>query len=250
MDTTPKPSLLSLLQRPQPTYVEARSIVELQESICITLPPLTKSRPAYAEAKLIAPELSTAPSIPHRLGVLGEFPVLRAYDAKVDGTKRSVINSIITSLHYQITKDLGLTVRVVSDSQSLLTYPPTAILTYLDHIRNYSLMRAMILYTQPTERISELSVQPATHPDASPLVYILPLSPFIATLEASKSTQLAYYFQDDLWRWLAGHSAGHLRPDVTVIVQENHNDPKDREVLRVHVLVITVLDREISLTPT
>lgn len=258
-----KPRLLTL-QRPQPIYVEARSIVEPQdcttskESISITSPSPTKLPPAYAEARLIAPELCTAPSILYRLGVLGEFLMRLAPDAErfkvvtVDGTERKVVNLVIASLHYQIKKDLGFTVRVVSDSpQSPSTYSPTAISTYLDHIRNYGLMWAMMLHTQPSEH----SVQPAPHPNTSPLVYILPLSQFMATLEASKSTQWAYHSQDDLWRWLASHWAGHLRPDVTVIVRENHDDPKDREVLRVQgenmrtLLVTTVPDGEIGLTP-
>jgi len=77
----------------------------------------------------------------HRLGVLGE--VLRAHDAKqfkvvaVDGTNRNVVHLGIASLHYQITKDLKYTVRVVSDnSQPPSSYLPTAISTYLDRIRN------------------------------------------------------------------------------------------------------------------
>jgi len=116
------------LQRAQPACVEARSTVGPQDLptsdklVSVTLPSLTKSRPAYAEARFIAPDLSVRPSILHRLGVLGEFLMLPAHDAKqfnvvaVDGTNRNVVHLVITSLHYQITKDLKYTVRVVSDN--------------------------------------------------------------------------------------------------------------------------------------
>lgn len=70
------------LQRAQPSCVEARSTVGPQahptsdKSVSVTVPSFTKSRPAYAEARFIAPDLSAGPSILHRLGVLGESLVL------------------------------------------------------------------------------------------------------------------------------------------------------------------------------
>lgn len=259
------------LQRVPPTCVEARStggpqdFPPSEESVSVILPTLTKSRPAYAEARFIAPDLSAGPPMLHRLSVLGESLMLRAPDTKqfkvvaVDGTNRNVVHLVIASLHYQITKDLRYTVRVVSDnSQPPSSYRPTAISTYLDHIRDWGLMWAMMLHTHPTRRSSEHSVQPALYPATSypyPLVYILPLSPFMATLEASKSTELAHHPHDGLWRWLAGHWAGHLRPDITVILRENNNNTMDQEVLRVEgenmrtLLVTNVPDGEIDLTP-
>lgn len=93
-----------------------------ERSTSKAVPTATRSRPAYAEARFIAPDLNPQPAILRRLNVLVEFLNPRAHDTErykvvaVDGANRNAVHLVIASLYYQIIKDLGYTVRVVSEN--------------------------------------------------------------------------------------------------------------------------------------
>ena len=214
-------------------------------------------------------ESTITPPVIHKLNALAEFlkkpPTDSTYNKviAVDGLDRSAVQLVIADLHYNITQDLHFTVRVLSeDPPQFPANEPVALTHFSRQIENWTSMWDVILQAPPpAPRVGtwpEHHQGPVPHAStASPhlCVWIIPLSPLMATVRASIGMALRNnYGSTDLWSWLASHWAGNFRPDVTVNIQEVADSSTKREVLRFEgndtktLVVTTVRDGDVHIT--
>lgn len=182
-----------------------------------------------------------------RLSVLAEFMRARPTNTSlvkviaVDGFDRQAVHAMIANLHYHITRDLQYVVRVISEDSF---YPPNnrpaELYNFYQQIQSWGAMWEMILHTssissdfRPHKRAKSARVYPA-NPTASfeyPLIYILPLSPMMATMQAVQRIM----GPNDPWRLLSGYWKDRFRPDVTINIQDIADTRNQYEVLRFQV---------------
>ncbi len=216
----------------------------------------------YTESALITPPVIS------KINALSEFLKARSPDdpqrvIAVDGLDRNAVQLVIAELHYDLSRDLRCTVRVLSEE--LPPYPldeSAQLAHFLRQIRQWAAMWNLILQAPPPEARLQT---PPDHPQqaseyspersAWPCIWIMPLSPLMATIRASTGMALrGAYGSIDLWPWLASHWAGHLRPDVTINVQEVADTSWKWEVLRFEesdmntLIVTTSSDRGVHVT--
>lgn len=219
------------------------------------IPPPRASSPAVLRARHSA-SLAATPPLIQKIKVLAEYlrdcPPGAAQNKiiAVDGLDRDAVQSVIAELHYNITRHLKLTVRVLS--QEIPQHPvheSAEIALYHSQIQHWAAMWTLILGALPPApqpgagHEESRGAPPAT---ARPCVWIMPLSPLMATTRASIGIALkGTYGSADLWPWLASHWAGCLRPDITVNIQEVADTSSKREVLRLegdhmNTLIVTI----------
>ena len=181
------------------------------------------------------------------MSVLAEFMISRPANVSlvkviaVDGLDRQAVHGMIANLQHRIRRDLQYAVRVINEDYFYLPADQTTELSQF--IRNVHSWRAMwetILHAPPVSsdpRSHNGRIQPAAmHPDhptmsvECPLIYILPLSPLMAT------TQAMHRMVDtnDPWRVLSAYWKESFRPDVTINIEDIGTTYRN-EVLRLQV---------------
>ena len=87
-------------------------------------------------------------------------------------------------------------------------------------------------------------------------IYLLPLSPLMATIRVSNHLVLTgIYSTVDHWRWLASHWSGYPRPDITINIEDIADVSVNREILRLQgrdmntLIMIKGLDGRVDLGP-
>ena len=239
----------------------------------LTLPPLRQPRadhqalppPVYTEAKFCTSNLNLAPPILNKLDGLAAFLKPRPQDGPdirvvaVDGLDRNAVHLVVASLHFHITKELLYTARVVGDYVPPKPFDPSAIIENLSgQIHYWKGMCDMMLSTAiPMPPLPTPPEGSLRHPAASsPCIYLIPLSPLMATIKASKYVELAGTDGNlDIWRWLAGHWAGQWAPDITINIHESSDIMLEHDVLRIEgkgsksLFITKAKDGSIDLTP-
>ena len=129
---------------------------------------------------------------------------------------------MIANLNHHITSHVGCTVRVMANASRPPADPSPRLDFYVRQIHDWAAMWQTI------------SGAPLPTPSSTrPCIYLLPLSPLMATIRASNMLALTgTYNTADLWRWLASHWAGHPRPDLTINIEDITVTSVNREVLR------------------
>ncbi|KAL6714245.1 slightly ste11-like protein [Lecanora helva] len=224
---------------------------------------------ASAGSRFYTPGVLFRPPILYRLDILGQYLKPRLANAPdfkviaVDGLDKNAVHLVIATLHHCITQDLGCTVRVVGEQIPLnvSTVPtPTALDRLNEQVHYWNGMWDMMIDDIPSG-LNNHGLPGYLHPSlltySHPCIYILPLSPFIATLKASIGMELVGVDGDlTLWRWLASHWAGRLGPDITVNIQETSDIVLDHEVLRIEgesmktIIVTKARNGGIDITPS
>lgn len=190
-----------------------------------------------------------SPPIAHKLNVLSEYlescPPQDHIQNKViavDGLDRNAVRMVISELHYNISKDLQCPVRVIGDEFAQRPINETSDMAhYVAQIHNWAAMWRMISEASPPDcSIGARSSQPERlrgHIQSSLsdrlCIWIMPLSPLMVTFRAATRIAMTGTFgPSDLWRWLASHWAGYLKPDITINLQEIADTATKPEVLR------------------
>lgn len=180
------------------------------------------------------------PPIAHNLNVLAEHlrnPPAGASPYKViaiDGLDKRIVHSVIADLHHDITEDLHCPVRVISEDQRQYPVTTQSDLSYYDmQIRSLAAAWQAILHGPPPTTGGSRSSGQARRQKQRPCVWIVPLSPLMATMRASsRMASTGSYNSADLWRWLASRWSGANKPDITINIQEIAGTSLQREVLR------------------
>ena len=203
------------------------------------LPPLGMVSSVSLSARFSA-HSAARPATVQNLSVLSEFLRARPADGgeprviAVDGLDRNAVQMMIANLYHHISRDPRFTVRVMSESHYRPpTDPSAAMLFYLRQIRDWGQMWQVVL---GSPAMASDTRTPFAHRQSSPLppcLWILPLSPLMATMRVANHVAMTgTYGTVDLWRWLSSHWQGHIRPDITINIQEMADTSRDREVLR------------------
>jgi len=198
------------------------------------------------------------PPIVQHLSLLNEFLGVRPkYPGQckviaIDGFDRNAVQMLIAKLSNHI-KRIKCTVRVIDDDFTREPEVPvdrsTQLCGYIRQIHNWGMM---------WNKIAEAPSPPPTRagPCAGPVIYLLPLSPLMATIRASDHLALTgTYCTIDHWRWLASHWSGHPRPDITINIEDMATVSMSREIIRLqgsdmNTLVVTKgLDGGVDLGP-
>ncbi|KAL6716957.1 slightly ste11-like protein [Lecanora helva] len=203
-------------------------------------------RPCYSSRSTVNP-----PLVP-RLNLLAENLLDRPIEdtqnriIAVDGLDRNAVQLVIAELHHAITRELKYPVRVINEIlPSGPSQGPADMADYLRHINNWAAMWNVILHTPPLDAANQQQL----------CVWIMPLSPLMVTTRASIAIALRGG-SADMWAWLASHWAGHLRPDITINVQDVADTSSKQEVLRfegngMDTLIVTISrDGGILFTPS
>lgn len=179
---------------------------------------------------------TATPSVAYNLNVLSEFlknrPAQHSVQNRViaiDGVDRNAVQLVISELHSRICKDLRCTVRVLGGDFPQRPINETSELAYyIGQIHNWAAMWSVVFEASPPIPQSK---EPT--PSDRLCIWIMPLSPFMATYRAAiRISMTGSYVPSDLWRWLAGHWDGYLKPDITVNIQEIADTATKGEVLR------------------
>ena len=222
MSPTSNPSVPDLLPKPStvptvPQHPQPLSVVPLE-----------------SPGKLIARMSILAGSMKSRPATGSLFKVIA-----VDGADRHAVHGMIATLQHRITRDLRYFVRVMGEDSF---YPPFSQPTQLSHfirrVESWGAMWEMILHAPPNFSNPVFyngSDKPApTHPEYTimppdyPTVYILPLSPLMATLHAlGQAADLK-----DPWHVLCSYWKDSFRPDLTVNIGDITNSHCCNEVIR------------------
>ena len=202
------------------------------------------------------------------LNVLGEYldvrPTVNDQNKiiAVDGVDQHAVYLLIATLQHHITNDLGCAVRVFGADLGVPAPLIPDLLVFMTKIQHWGEMWAQIAVAPPVQSSSGTASRdgpgalPTPPPPSRPCVYIMPLSPLMATLKAADRVSYpSIYNPNEHFRWLASHWDGYIRPDITVNVQDCYGAIKFPEVLRLqaqnmNTLVVTKGDAgNVSLTP-
>ena len=100
----------------------------------------------------------------------------------------------------------------------------TQLYNYIRQVHDWGMMWNKIAEAPPPE--------PAPT-RADPCIYLLPISPLMATIRASNHLALTgTYSTVGHWRWLASHWSGHPRPDITINIEDMADVSVNREIVR------------------
>ena len=184
---------------------------------------------------------SLRPPIVQYLAVLDQFLGTRPNSPRqpiviaIDGLDRNAVQMMIANLNHHMTSDVGCTVRVMGNASSRQPVDPSPHLDfYIRQIHDWAAMWQTI-FRAPLP----------TQSSARPCIYLLPLSPMMATIRASNLLALTgTHNTADLWRWLASHWEGHPRPDLTINIEDVTFTSVNREVLcmqgcRMNTIIVT-----------
>ena len=203
----------------------------------------SSSSPVALRARYSTSAIVTPPVVSNT-NVLAEYLKSRHADylqgkvIAVDGLDREAVQAVVTELHYNITRDFRCSVRVLHEGIPQPPVDATAEMArFLGQIQDWSAMWEVILRASPPalrpKFQSDQNRADDMDGDIPSVVWIIPLSPLMATTRALTGIALTgSYNAADLWRWLASHWNGHFRPDVTINVQEIADVCTKREVLR------------------
>lgn len=242
---------------------------ERQQIPQITLSSSPRTHHIHDQPNLNIQRLNTEPSITAKVVALSKYLVPRHQDRAffrviaVDGVDRVAVHLMISSLHYQITRDLQCEVRVIGGNfQLAASAGSNGLPRYFSEIHEWRAMWNLLGRSPPiafnagipSGRSGQHLFRPATSRHF-PCVYIFPISPLLSTLKASQIAGLCHYPPLHLWEWLAGHWFGHFSPDITVNIQEGPDAKANRGVLRIGgnnmrtLLVMKSNDKHYQLTP-
>lgn len=231
------PSIASISQSDRRRMSDALSPVPMATSIEImarySVPSMPRP-PRVQQLVLLNQFLETRPSDPTKPKVIA-----------VDGVDKNAVRTLIAHLHRHILNSLGYTVRTLCHN-SIAPQPPPS------HSPNLAISEGPIegevsrspeataqmdhymqqIYDWDSMWISIAEASSHSSSRARPCVYLLPLSPLMATLRASSHLALTDSCDPDRWRWLASHWAGHPRPDITINVENIADISVNWEVIR------------------
>jgi len=252
MNPKPEPSPLSLrppqrvlLSKPPLTHTDGiRPFISKPEPI---------TDPIEVTARYTMPSARRPPIVQY-LGTLNQFLGTRLKGPAqskviaVDGLDGNAVRMMIDNLDQHVSKVLGYSVRIVNERPIRAPIDHSAQLPYyVRQIQEWDLM---------SELIAEAPPPAPSRARAGPCVYLLPLSPLMATVRASNYLALTgTYGTEDLWCWLASHWGGHPRPDITINIEDTAHVSVNREILRLqgsnmNTLIITKgLDGGVDLVP-
>ena len=213
----------------------------------VVLPPLRVLHPPNIEGQRTSSYPHTGPPTMSRLDILCEFLTPRFHNPMhikviaVGGGDAETIGTMIEKLQHHIIKDLHYTVRALGHEFCRVSHlQPPDLSTFRGSIECWKTLWEVIIHTSLSTSNSESREAPPGQSiprtavfDQKPCVYILPISPLMATLKASKSTELQCNSSPMIWRWLASHWSGHRRPDIIINIQESVESHMTHGVVRV-----------------
>lgn len=200
----------------------------------IYLPPLRQIDQPIQQATLSHVPNVTASCV-RSVAILSEFLKIRPNDAAqskvvaVDGDDKNAVHLTIATLHFHITKDLGRVVRVFGEeTPEIFADQRPEFAHFITRVQTWGAMWEAIRSGDAPVASSYRPAgahQPAPPPGGS-CVYILPLSPLTATIQAANRGT-------DYFRWLASYWSAHVRPDVTINIQNPEGAISDRQIVKV-----------------
>ena len=182
----------------------------------------------------------------------------------IDGADRHAIRGMIACLQHFITRDLRHFVRVVNEESFYpITSQPTQLSHFIRRVESWNAIWDMIHHSRLPSSNASLHYGmggSGNHPGLPDhlgaslpyqTIYIVPLSPFMATMHALGQT----VDSKDSWRLMCNYWNDSFRPDVTIIMGNIIDTQLQNEVLRFEVDGINALivtregDTDLTATP-
>ena len=144
----------------------------------------------------------------------------------VDGNDVNCVRYIMSCLQHNLATSLGFPVKTLNDDFKFLDL--AGMPQFLSKVQCWGAMWDAVSHAPPMSK----PPMPASAPKAprglyinDPCVFIFPLSPLTATLQAMETVPPSNgRSADEHFRWLASHFGGLMRPDIVVSIHEN--DPR------------------------
>ena len=177
-----------------------------QLSQSITLPPLRALHPPHVEIQRTPSYAPTGPPTVSRLDTLCEFLSPRFHNPMrikviaLDGEDADAVSTMIEKLQHRVIEDLHYTVRVLDQDRRRVSHlQSTELSSFRGSIECWKFFWDIMLQASSSIGNPGLRAVPSSQSiphtatfDQKPCVYILPLSPLMATIRASKSAKLEY----------------------------------------------------------
>lgn len=210
-----KPSLI-----PEQHYLRINHTTPLQ---------LLREQPLFNKIDRLAYILRSRPIHKHDIKVIA-----------VDSSDPEVVKSVLQFVTFQIGQCAGNLVRVFDDDWVRARMPDIKDLTsYKQYIDLWASLWRFIIQA-PLRTIPGPVVQTAfdghslkQHTYLSP-VDIIPFSPLMISQRAAASIPIDdTYSDDEHWHWLAGFWRGLIKPNITVIINSQDEEPSSAPVVRI-----------------
>ncbi|KAL9045014.1 MAG: hypothetical protein Q9214_001894, partial [Letrouitia sp. 1 TL-2023] len=201
-------------------------------NLCLNLPDQSDYATTY---------LAVEPPVIHKVRTLAE--VLRAHPQNtsdfrilaIDGVNERTVQFIVEFLANHLSYHLAFQVRVFKRSASC-SYENLDLGGFSHQIQTWASTCAHIA-SSSSERITQGAPLKAPGSGVNPTqlcIYIVPISPLMATIRAANKPSALFANAEVRWRWLVSHWQGILRPDIMINIQSPEATLRDCEVLRIH----------------